>query len=83
MSDTTLVCCPIKNVHTTCTAFTRPTKLIKSPGRKTSSGENQVPEVSGLVNYKKILEIAGIASNATKITSMSRRPVSIAVYELA
>ena len=35
-------------------AFTSPPKSItKSPGRKTSSCENQVPKVSSVENYRK------------------------------
>ena len=56
MADTTLVYSPTKNVHTTTITFTSPRKPItKSPGRKTSSCENQVPKVSGVKNYRKTL----------------------------
>ena len=44
-------------------AFTSPTKPInKSPGRKTSSCENQVPKISSVENYRKTLEIEGISA---------------------
>ena len=47
MEDTTLVFSFTKNVHTTSIAFTSPPKPItKSPGRKTSSCENDVPKVT-------------------------------------
>ena len=82
MADTTLVYSPTKNVHITSIAFTSPTKPItKSPGRKTSSWENQVLKVSGVENYRKTLEIERILSNAAKFISMSRRPASVAGYE--
>ena len=48
---------------------------------KTSSCENQVSEVSWVLNYMKTLEMEGISSNAAKLISMSRRPGSIAGYE--
>ena len=52
---------PTKNVHTTSTAFTSPTKPItKYPARKKSSCENQVPLVSDVEDYKKTLEMEGI-----------------------
>ena len=73
MADTTLVYSPTKNVHTTSIAFTSPPKPItKSPGRKTSSCENQVPNVSGVENYRKTLEIEGISSSAAILLSMYR-----------
>ena len=73
MADTTLIYSPTKNVHTTSIAFTSLTKpIIKSPGRKKSSCENQVPNVSGVENYRKTLKIEGISSNAAKLVSMFR-----------
>ena len=70
MADTTLVYSPTKNVHSTSIAFTSPTKPItKFPGRKSSSCENQVPKLSGVVNYRKTLEMEGISSNAAKLSS--------------
>ena len=69
MTDTTLVYSPIKNVHTMSIAFTSPPKPItKSPGRKTSSFENQVPKVSGVKNYRKSFEIERIPNSAAKPT---------------
>ena len=54
MTGKTLIYCPIQNVHTMSIAFTSPPKPItKSPGRKTSSCENQVPKVSSVENYRK------------------------------
>ena len=84
MVDSTLLHSPIKNVHTTSIAFTSPPKPItKSPGRKVSSCEKQVPKVSGVQNYRRSFEIEGISSSAAKLISISRRPGSIAGYELA
>ena len=55
MADTTLVYSPTKNIHTTSIVFSSPAKPITiSPGRKTSSGENQVPQFSGVENHRKI-----------------------------
>ena len=77
MADTALVYSPTKNIHATSISFTSPPKPItKSPGRKTSSCENQV---SGWKN----LEIEGISSSAAKLISLSRRSASIAGYESA
>ena len=57
LADTTLVYSPTKNVHKKPIAFTRPTKpFTKSPKKKTSSGENQVPKVDDVENYRKTLE---------------------------
>ena len=79
MTDTTLVYTPIKYVHTSI-AFTNPPKTItKSPGRKTSSCENQVTKFSGVENYRENLEIEGISSSAAKLISMSREPVQLQV----
>ena len=73
MADTTLIYSPTKNVHTTFIAFTSPTKTFsKSPGRKSSSSENQVSKVSDVENYRKTLEMKGISSNAAKLISMSK-----------
>ena len=81
MADTTLVYSPTKNVHTASIVFISPPKPItKSPRRKTSSCENQVPKVSGVENYRKNMEIEGISSSVAKLISMSRRPTSIAGY---
>ena len=53
-TDTTLVYFPTKNVHTTSITFTsHPKPITKSPGRKTSSCENQVPKVSSMESYGK------------------------------
>ena len=83
-ADKTLVHSPTKNVHTTSIAFSCPTKRItKSPGKKTFSCENQVPKVSSVENYRKTLKMEGISSNSAKLISMSRRPGSIAGYEMA
>ena len=69
MRDTTLVYSPTKNVHTTSIAFTSPTKPItKSPGRKTSSSENQVPKVTGVENYMRTLEMEGISCNQPNLS---------------
>ena len=84
MADTTLVYFPVKNDHAMSIAFTSPPKPItKSPGRKTSSCENQVPKVSRVENYRETLEIEGISSSAAKLISVFRRPGSIAGYESA
>ena len=88
MADTTLVYSPTKNIHTTSIVFSNPAKPItKSPGRKTSSGENQVPQFSGVENHRKITgkpwkskEFHAVQPN---LISMSRRPGSIAGYESA
>ena len=57
MADTTLVYSPTKNTHTPSIAFSSPPRPItKSPGRKTPSGENQVPQVRGVENHRKITE---------------------------
>ena len=81
MADTTLAYSLIKNVHTASIAFTSPPKPIgKSPGRKISSCENQVPKVR-VENYRESLEIEGISSTEAKLISMFRRPVSIAGHE--
>ena len=78
MTDTTLVYSPTENVHTRSIGFTGPPKPItKSPGKKTSSCENQVPNVSGMENYRKNLEIEGISRSAAKLISLSRRQVLI------
>ena len=70
------------NVHTTPIAFTSHSKpIIKSPGRKTSFCENQVPKVCGVENYRKTLEIEGISSRVAKLVSMSRRPGEITSFE--
>ena len=84
MADATLLYSPIKNVHKTSIAFTStPKPITKSPGRKVSSCEKQVPKVSGVQNYRRSFKIEGISSSAAKLISMSRRPGSIAGYELA
>ena len=57
--------------------------FLKSPGRKTSSSENRVPNVSGVENYRKTLEMEGISSNAAKLISVSTILGSITGYELA
>ena len=83
-TDTTLVYSPTKNVHTTTIAFTsHPKPITKSPGRKTSSCENQVPKVSSMESYGKNLEIEGISNSTAKLISLSRRPGSIAGYKSA
>ena len=84
MADTTLVYFPVKNDHTMFIAFTSPPKPItKSPGRKTSSCENQVFKVSDVENYRKTFEIEEISNSVAKLISMSRRPGSVAGYESA
>ena len=82
MADTTLVYSPTRNLHTTLIVFTSTTKAInKSPDRKTSTCENQIPKVSGVGNFRNTQEIKGISSNVAKCISMSRRSVSFAGYQ--
>ena len=69
MAERTLVYSPTKNVRTTCTAFTSPTKPItKSTGRKTSSCENEVPKDSGVKNYRITFEMEGISTSPMKLS---------------
>ena len=79
MTNTTLVYRPTKNFHTAYIASTRPTKPITtSPGRGTSSCENQDFKVSDVENYGKTLEMEGISSNEAKLISISCRLGSVA-----
>ena len=63
------------------------TTLVYTPTKNvhttSSSCENQVSKVNGVVNYGKALKIEVISSNAAKLISMSRRPGSIAANKSA
>ena len=79
MADTNLVYSPTKNVHTTSIAFSSsPKHITESPGRK-----HPLVKVSGVEDYRKILEIERILSSAANFISMFRRLDSIIGYESA
>ena len=84
MANTTLLSSSVTDVNAMPTAVDAPARsVVRSSMKQTPFSSKQETNVSSLEGYRKSLEMIGISSNATKLISQSRRPVSIASYKQA
>ena len=82
MVNTTLLSSSVTDVNAMPTAVDAPARsVVRSSMKQTPFSSKQETNVSSLEGYRKSLEMIGISSNATKLISQSRRPVSIAGYK--